>query len=132
MAYNVLIVDDSQTMRAILTKTLKMADLDLGDIHTAVNGRDALEKLKAHWIDLVLTDLNMPEMSGLELVAAMSADELLHSIPVIVVSTDGSQLRVEELKNQGVREFIRKPFTPEAIGQAVTKVMGEKDASSGE
>ena len=132
MAYNVLIVDDSQTMRAILTKTLKMADLDLGDIHTAVNGRDALEKLKAHWIDLVLTDLNMPEMSGLELVAAMSADELLHSIPVIVVSTDGSQLRVEELKNQGVRDFIRKPFTPEAIGQAVTKVMGEKDASSGE
>ena len=124
MAYNILVVDDSRTMRAVLLKTLSMTELNLGEIYVAENGRDALDKLRDHWVDLVMTDLNMPEMTGLELIDKMAADGMLKSTPVIVISTDGSAERVEGLLEKGVREFIRKPFTPEAITEAITKVLG--------
>jgi two-component system chemotaxis response regulator CheY len=124
MAYNILVVDDSQTMRAMLVKMLRMTDLELGDILVAVNGRDALEKLKDQWVDLVLTDLNMPDMTGVQLVEAMAGDGLIKSIPVIVISTDGSEERIAHLKQQGVREYVRKPFTPEVISEAIVRVLG--------
>lgn len=124
MAYNILVVDDSQTMRSMLVKTLRMTELDLGDILVAVNGKDALEKLKDNWVDLVMTDLNMPEMTGLELIAAMATNGLFSSVPVIVISTDGSESRIQQLKRQGVREYVRKPFTPEVISEAIVRVLG--------
>jgi two-component system chemotaxis response regulator CheY len=124
MAYNILIVDDSKTMRSVLVKTLSMTDLKLGEVYVAENGRDALDKLRDHWVDLVMTDLNMPEMTGLELIDRMAADGMLKSTPVIVISTDGSAERVQDLIQKGVRVFIRKPFTPEAITEAITKVLG--------
>jgi len=124
MAYNILIVDDSKTMRSVLVKTLSMTDLKLGEVYVAENGRDALDKLRNHWVDLVMTDLNMPEMTGLELIDQMAADGMLKSTPVIVISTDGSAERVQGLIQKGVRVFIRKPFTPEAITEAITKVLG--------
>lgn len=127
MSYNILIVDDSQTMRSILAKNLEMTKLDLGAIHFAVNGKDALEKLSNFWIDLVITDLNMPEMSGVQLVEAMSKDGLLNTTPVIVVSTDGSQERIASLREMGIREYMRKPFTPESVSEAITRVLGEQN-----
>jgi two-component system, chemotaxis family, chemotaxis protein CheY len=123
MAYNILIVDDSKTIRSILVKTLRLTNLEINQIFEAANGKEGLECLQGNWIDLVLTDLNMPVMTGIELVNAMEADGLLKNIPVIVVSTDGSTTRIDELKSKGVREYIRKPFTPEAIGSIIDKVM---------
>jgi two-component system chemotaxis response regulator CheY len=123
MAFNILIVDDSKTIRSILVKTLKMTQLEINQIFEAGNGREALECLHGNWIDLVLTDLNMPEMSGIELVNSMAADGLLKDIPVIVISTDGSAARIDELKGKGVREYIRKPFTPENVGQIIGKIL---------
>jgi two-component system, chemotaxis family, chemotaxis protein CheY len=114
----------------MLIKTLKMTDLDLGEIHVAIHGKDALEKLKGHWIDLVMTDLNMPEMTGLELVEAMASDGMLKTVPVIVISTDGSEERIQKLKHQGVREYVRKPFTPESVSAAIVKVLGETHEGS--
>ena len=125
MAYNVLLVDDSATVRAVMAKTLKLAQIDMGDFFTAANGREALEVLRAKWIDLVITDLNMPEMTGAELVDEMTSDEQLKSIPVIVVTTEGSVTRIEDLKQKGVRGYVRKPFTPEQIREMIIKVMGE-------
>lgn len=127
MAYNILIVDDSQTMRSILAKNLQMTGLDLGEIHLAVNGRDALEKLRANWIDLIITDLNMPEMSGLELVKELANDQELSSTPVIVISTEGSEERVALLRQQGISDYIRKPFTPESVSEAIVKILGEQN-----
>lgn len=124
MSYNILVVDDSQTMRSMLVKTLKMTDLELGEILLAVNGRDALEKLKNNWVDLVMTDLNMPDMTGLQLIEAMAGDGMIKTIPVIVISTDGSEERIAKLKEQGVREYVRKPFTPELISEAISRVLG--------
>ncbi len=79
----------------------------------------ALEKLREHWIDLVLADINMPNMNGLELISQMKNDELLRDIPVIIVSTEGSKTRIEDLRRQGIAGFVRKPFTPESMKSAI-------------
>jgi two-component system, chemotaxis family, chemotaxis protein CheY len=125
VAYNVLLVDDSATVRAVMTKTLKIAQIPLGELFTACNGKEALDVLKEKWVDLVITDLNMPEMTGFELVDAMFADDRYKSIPIIVVTTEGSATRIDDLKKKGARGYVRKPFTPEQIGEMITKVMGE-------
>ena len=125
MAYNVLLVDDSATVRSVMTKTLKLAQIDLGELFTAGNGKEALVVLKDKWVDLVITDLNMPEMGGAELVDAINADDALKTIPVVVVTTEGSVTRIEDLKQKGVRGYVRKPFTPEQIREMIVKVMEE-------
>ena len=124
MPYNVLIVDDSKTIRAVIVKTLKLTGLDIKEIYQAENGQEALDCLHDNWIDIILTDLNMPVMTGLEMVDKMSEDGLLKDIPVVVISTDGSATRIEELKEKGVRAYVRKPFTPEGIGEIIDKVLG--------
>jgi len=126
MPYNVLIVDDSKTIRSIIIKTLKLTKLDIGEIYEAANGKEGLECIQNHRVHVILSDLNMPVMSGLEMVSTMAEDGILNDIPVIVVSTDGSTRRIEELKRKGVREYIRKPFTPEGIGEAIDRVLGVK------
>lgn len=124
MGYNILVVDDSKTIRAILSKTLRLTGISIGEIFEAGNGQEALECLHGRWIDLVLTDLNMPVMTGTELIEAMVADDLLKNVPVVVISTDGSSTRIEELKAKGVREYIQKPFTPEAVGAIIETLLG--------
>jgi two-component system chemotaxis response regulator CheY len=124
MGLNVLIVDDSETVRAVLIKTLDMAEVPLSEIYEAGNGLQGLEQMREHWVDLIFADINMPEMNGVEMVDRMMEDDELKGIPVIVVSTEGSQPRIEKLKQKGIREFIRKPFTPEAIRDAVNSVIG--------
>ena len=127
MAVNLLLVDDSATVRSIIAKTMRMAGIDIGELHEASNGKEALGVLKDHWIDLVLTDINMPEMNGVEFIERMSQDDLLKSIPVVVVSTEGSATRVEELISKGVRAYVRKPFTPEKLREVVDTVLGTSD-----
>lgn len=125
MALNILIVDDSETTRNIIAKSLVMAGVDIGEIYFANNGKDALGLLEQRWVDLLFTDINMPIMGGMELVKQMSDSDLLKTIPVIVVSTEGSETRINELKSQGIRAYIRKPFTPELLKETVTTVLGE-------
>ena len=127
MPYNVLIVDDSKTIRSIIIKTLKLAKIDIGEIYEAENGKEGLECLQDKRVHVILSDLNMPVMTGLEMVTEMEKDGILNDVPVIVVSTDGSTRRIEELKQKGVKEYIRKPFTPEAICEVIDKVLGVKN-----
>lgn len=127
MAYSILVVDDSVTIRAVIGKTLELAGVPVAELHEAANGRDGLAVLSAHWIDLVFADINMPEMNGLEMVERMSEDGLLRTVPVVMVSTEGSRTRIEELLARGVRAYVRKPFTPEVIKKVVSEVMGERD-----
>ena len=124
MAYNILVVDDSKTIRSIIAKTLRLTKLDIGEIYEAADGREALECLHDHWVDAVLSDINMPVMTGIELVDAMAKDGLLKNVPVIIISSDGSVSRIEELKEKGVRDYIRKPFTPESLCRAIDNVLG--------
>jgi two-component system chemotaxis response regulator CheY len=127
MALNILIVDDSQTVRGMIAKTLALAGVPINEIHQAANGRDALQILRSHSIDLVLSDINMPVVDGLEMIDQMKQDAALKAIPIIVASTEGSTTRMEQLKAQGIHAYIRKPFTPEQLRAAVDNVIGGRD-----
>jgi two-component system, chemotaxis family, chemotaxis protein CheY len=127
MAYNVLIVDDSIPMRAVIKKIIKASGFNVGQLYEAANGMEALKVLNEEWLDLVLTDYNMPEMNGLELVEEMKRDETLKSMPIIMVTTEGSRERVEEFIAKGVMDYIKKPFTPEQIKQKLKQILGETE-----
>ncbi len=124
MAYNILVVDDSETMRAVIAKSIGHAGVPLGSLFQAANGAEGIEVLHREWVDLVLADINMPVLSGVEMVARMKADPALVDIPVIIVSTEGSATRLQALMDQGVKGFLRKPFTPEELKKAVETVLG--------
>ena len=124
MALNILVVDDSDTVRAIIGKTLRLAEIPISEFHEAANGQEALDILKEHWVDLVFSDINMPVMNGVEMIERMSEDDLLRSVPVVMVSTEGSATRIEQLMSKGVRAYIRKPFTPEIIRNVVSNIVG--------
>jgi len=123
MAYNVLIVDDSQTMRKVIRKTVTLSGFAMGDCWEAGDGQEALEVVKTHNIDLILSDLNMPRMNGLEMVKKLGEDEGYRHIPVVLITTDGSQERLEEAQALGVKGYLQKPFHPEAIRDLLTRVM---------
>jgi len=127
MAYNILIVDDSTPMRAVIKKIVKASGFNVGEFFEAANGREALDILNREWLDLVLTDYNMPDMNGLELVEEMNKDDHLKSIPAVMITTEGSRERVEEFMAKGVIEYIKKPFTPEQIKQKLKHIMGETE-----
>jgi len=127
MGYNILLVDDSATIRKVLAKTLDLAGVEVNELHEAENGRQALDVIEGNWIDLVLADINMPEMNGVEMVERMSEDGLMQTVPVVIVSTEGSKTRLEELRAKGVRACVRKPFTPESIKEIVENILGESD-----
>jgi two-component system chemotaxis response regulator CheY len=127
MALNVLVVDDSATVRAVIIKTLEIAGIPVNELHQASDGEKALAILEGNWIDIIFADINMPVMTGIEMVEKMSEDGLLKTIPVVIVSTEGSSTRIEQLKAKGISAYIRKPFTPEQIKQVVDDIIGEKD-----
>ena len=123
MSLNVLVVDDSSVMRAMIIKTIRMSGLDLGDVYQAANGREGLDAARDHWVDLVIADINMPVMNGEEMIDAMKADPEVADIPTIVISTEGSATRIERLQQKGVT-FIHKPFTPEIIKASIESLTG--------
>ncbi len=128
MAYTIMVVDDSETIRSVLERTIGMTKLPVDAIIQAENGKDALEKLADNWVDIVFTDINMPVMTGIELVDEMNNNPEYKDIPVVIVSTEGSQARIEELRRMGVKGYLRKPFTPENIRDIIIETLGGWDA----
>ena len=124
MAFNILLVDDSATVRAVINKALILAGVDINQLYQAANGREGLDVLEKEWVDLVFCDISMPEMDGEEMVAEMKEKGMIDNIPVVIVSSAGSEPRVARLKANGVRDYIQKPFTPERIREVVDGVMG--------
>jgi two-component system chemotaxis response regulator CheY len=127
MAYNILVVDDSAIIRKMVSRTIQMAQVPVGHIFQAENGRDALGILGANWIDLVLADINMPIMDGMAMLEAMHNDEVMKNVPVIIVSTEGSETKIERLWQKGMKAFVKKPFMPETIREVISGVLGEWD-----
>jgi len=124
MAYNVLIVDDSPAMRSFVRRVLDLSGLDVGRCFQAGNGQEALNLLRDDWVDVVLTDINMPIMGGEEFVRLLQADESLRSIPVLVVSTDRTEGRMREMLRLGAKGYLTKPFVPARLRQEVESVLG--------
>jgi two-component system chemotaxis response regulator CheY len=125
MAVNVLLVDDSAVMRSMIQKTLLLSGIQLGEIHQAGNGREGLEALESKWIDLVIADINMPVMNGEEMIERMRTRSEWKELPTIVISTEGSQTRIERLERLGVR-FVHKPFSAEQIRDIVKGMLGSE------
>ena len=124
MALKILIVDDSITVRAVLQKALRITNLDIAEILEAANGLEAMKVLAEQDVDIVFTDLVMPEMDGEQFVAKLNRDGLTDKLPVVVISSAGGSLRVERLRQLGVRGFVHKPFTPEQIEELVIEHTG--------
>lgn len=125
MAFNILIVDDSQTMRFVIKKAVTMSGVEIGELHEAGNGKEALTILHDAWVDVVLSDINMPEMSGIEFLQEVKKDESLKGTPVIFVSTESSQTRQDEAKLLGAAAYVKKPFSPEVIKDILLDVLHE-------
>jgi two-component system chemotaxis response regulator CheY len=112
---DVLIVDDSAAIRKILQRVLRQADVPVGAVFEAGDGLEALEKLRSQKIGLVLSDINMPNMDGLEFLSKVKAESAWKDLPVIMVSTEGSQNKVLEAVERGAAGYVRKPFTADQI-----------------
>jgi len=127
MSFNVLIVDDSRSMRAVIKKTISMSGFKMDQCLEAGNGREALDVLVKAWVDVIISDINMPEMNGLEFLEELKKDSLLKAIPAIVISTEGSEKRIQDAYDLGARGFIKKPFLPEEIKKVLYEVIGVSD-----
>lgn len=122
MSINILVVDDSSVMRAMIIKSLRMSGLPVGEIFQAANGKEGLNALSEHWIDLVIVDINMPVMNGEEMIDQMKLNDEMKDIPVVVISTEGSEIRLERLRKKS-SAFIHKPFAPETIRDTIKGIM---------
>jgi two-component system chemotaxis response regulator CheY len=125
MAFNVLIVDDSPSMRKVIRRVLMLSGFDVGTCLEAGDGLEALTILDVEWMDVVVTDINMPNMNGEQLIETLAADPMRSSIPVLVVSTDRSDDRLKRMLALGARGYVTKPFVPETLGAAMAKIVGE-------
>ena len=127
MTYKMLVVDDSLPMRAIIIRTIKASGFMETEFLQAGNGEEALEVLGNEWVDLVITDYNMPDMNGMELIQKMKKDDILRAIPVLVVTTEGSQQKIDAFIHEGAVGYVKKPFTPETIRFELTRILGEPE-----
>lgn len=115
MPLDVLIVDDSAAIRKILHRVLVQAELDLGKVVEASDGQEALTTLGANTIGLILSDINMPNMDGIEMLSKIRANAAWKNVPIIMITTEGSQEKVMQALQLGASGYVRKPFTPDQI-----------------
>jgi two-component system chemotaxis response regulator CheY len=114
-----LIVDDSSVMRKIVERTLRQAGLDPMIVHEAGSGTEGLDVLKAEKVDLILSDINMPSMDGLEFLRQIRDQNLAPGVPVVMITTESSEEHVKQAIQAGARGYIRKPFTAEQVKERV-------------
>ena len=128
MPFRVLIVDDSPAMRAFVKRVVDMSGFEVGSFFEAGNGEEAIEVLNTNWVDVILTDINMPKMNGEQFLRYVEADEHLRPIPVIVISTDATEQRRTQMMSLGARGYVTKPFSPEGLRQELENVLGVHDS----
>lgn len=121
MSYHILIADDSMSMRKVLKKVLQMCNLGVIDVFEANNGAEALKILETEWIDLVFTDINMPEMNGIEFIKEANKNDMFRNIPFIIVT---SEVRLQETRyadEVNAQGLVMKPFKPEEIRDIIVE-----------
>ncbi len=126
-----LVVDDSAMMRAMIRRAALLTGVTIAHIHEAANGRRALDLLYRHWIDALFTDINMPVMTGIELLQAMAADNRWEHVTRAIISTDGSESRRAEALALGARFYVDKPFRPEAVRDVLLSLSTERARAFG-
>ncbi len=120
---SVLVVDDSKAMRAFICRLFRLSGLRVSECLEAANGAEALEMLRRRPVDLILTDINMPVMNGEEFVRQLRQDPSLRPIPVLVVSTDATEKRINEMVRLGALGYLTKPFFPELLKAEIERMV---------
>ena len=120
MPIDVLIVDDSAAIRKILLRVLAQTELEIGHVYEAGDGVDALNVLKDKKVGLILSDINMPNMDGLQLLSQLKSQDAYKAVPVVMITTEGNQTKVMEAVQLGAAGYVRKPFTAEQIKEKLT------------
>ena len=123
MEADVLVVDDSAAIRKILQRVLRQTGMAIHAIHEAGDGTEALDLLKGQAVQLVLSDINMPKMDGLQLLAAIKAAPQWQSIPVVMITTEGGEAKVGEAVRLGAAGYVRKPFTADQIKEKLAALL---------
>lgn len=121
MALDILIVDDSAAIRKILQRVLRQADIPIGNVYEAGDGQLALDALASQPVGLILSDINMPNMDGLQLLSHIKAKAEWRNVPVVMITTEGGEAKVREAVQLGAAGYVRKPFTADQIKE---KLMG--------
>ena len=125
MGYSITVVDDSPLIREAIKTALKESKIPIINLYEATNGKDALEIVENHWVDIIFTDLHMPGMTGLELIEHLNDEPLKKMIPVAVVSSERDRHKIDTLEKLGVVGFIKKPFKPHELKDIIYKTIGE-------
>jgi len=123
MESDVLVVDDSAAIRKILTRVLRQTGMAIQTIHEAGDGQEALALMAQHRIDLVLSDINMPKMDGLQLLASLKASSHWRNVPVVMITTEGGETKVAEAVRLGAAGYVRKPFTADQIKEKLVGIL---------
>ena len=123
MAFRVLLTDDSPAMRAFIRRVMDLSGFAVSEWFEAGDGGEALELLRRHEIDVILTDINMPRMDGVEMMRRLENEQTLKNIPVVVISTDSTEKRVEQMTALGARGYLKKPFRPEELRDEMERVL---------
>jgi two-component system chemotaxis response regulator CheY len=127
MPGNVLIVDDSATMRQMVRRAMNLAGLDVNEVYEASNGIEALAHLAEHTVGVIVADINMPTMNGMQLLRRLKENPKLSAIPVLIASTEGSRARIDQLTEIGAFGFVRKPFHPERLRDLLKPLLGVRE-----
>lgn len=130
MNFDILIVDDSKAALFMFEKVIRISGVPLGELYTAGNGKEAVNVLKRHHVDLVMTDIHMPEMDGFQLIAYIQAHDTLKHIPVIVITTEGRDKYVQKAKDLGAANYVRKPCQPEQVKHLILETLGVQENES--
>jgi len=123
MDSDVLVVDDSAAIRKILQRVLRQTGMAIRAVYEAGDGEEALTVLDTHKVDLVLSDINMPRMDGLQLLASLKAAEQWRHIPVVMITTEGGEAKVGEAVRLGAAGYVRKPFTADQIKEKLVGIL---------
>jgi two-component system chemotaxis response regulator CheY len=124
MGRSLMIVDDSATMRKIIMRTVRMSGLEFDRTEEAGSGVEALQKLQAGPVDVILCDINMPEMTGTELVKKTREMPTCNGTKIVMVSTESSDELINQLLANGANGYITKPFTPEKFQEKLAPLLG--------
>ncbi|MCP9291919.1 MULTISPECIES: response regulator [Gracilimonas] len=131
MGLNVLIVDDCQVMRMVIRRTVELCGFEINEIMEAENGKEALDLIRENEFDLIVADLNMPVMSGAEMLAHIKLDAATCRIPILTVSAESNDIKVEIVRELGT-EFLHKPFAPEALRNKMLKLLNKDSITNKE
>ena len=123
MESDILVVDDSAAIRKILQRVLRQTGMAIRAIHEAGDGQEALAVLAEHPVDLILTDINMPKMDGLQLLASLKASAQWRNVPVVMITTEGGETKVAEAVKLGAAGYVRKPFTADQIKEKLAGIL---------